>query len=675
MEAMLARLHGDNAAVGSLESPHYGEGFNDPAFSDLVVRLIITPGPDNSVPVKASKLAGTSEGGASIPLVLEDSASSQGGPSVPLVPLDMASIIAEGLAGGFADSPPPTETLQKHSDDALNILPMSDMAPITSTAASDSAREGLPKDADLAQASSEAGAAASAPVIILSEAESMEVTVPVAALDSAHVIIPAAGGHSEAPSLTGAASLDVAEGAPASKAERATSSSPDAPPVLPSIDIHVCKLILAGESDFFRASFKTALGVNEGESRPASNDDDSESTDHKEKKRKVQGLDKGVLLLEVPSIEVGTELLRYPYYRQLSDTFSDVLSLVQLLVCADEYIMPRLWDKCLNWLEETVTNASEASVVRSYLPSSLLENSKRLKSFLLKCSRLIAMELYPTTTAIMEKDEQFLSEPFGIIRVIMSENWFKTQSEENLMRCVIHWFMGNTSNDTTKTIGWTSSFAHFEGMSSSFLIALCRIPGLADAATFAFAHQCTGEDIFTLTKYEVMYFARQFSEGTRPTEQPFVLLSLQVQGSLVKDEIKRAKDYSGGLGVEDLVLGQGNVTLVQGFFFRLKLQWGFQYDGVRKLYVKVVREADETAHVCKLLNPTDVVVKTRLIEPPQAQGNKDARVERLRCGDEGGEFLILGSDDSEDPEGQVSSNLDSLLVDGDLIVQVKLKVL
>eukprot|EP00271_Cylindrocystis_brebissonii_P021478 TRINITY_DN7680_c0_g1_i1.p1 TRINITY_DN7680_c0_g1~~TRINITY_DN7680_c0_g1_i1.p1 ORF type:complete len:541 (-),score=38.98 TRINITY_DN7680_c0_g1_i1:323-1945(-) len=217
-----------------------------------------------------------------------------------------------------------------------------------------------------------------------------------------------------------------------------------------------------------------------------------------------------VISLEVPTIAIGTELLQYCYTKSLSDAFSSLQDLSELLLCADQYMMQDVVEECLNGLEKllscvcrtprwrlasaTPPECSCACLLLKLpkpLAESLAETYPRLHSILLNSVHCAARTRYPDLLTLVRDIKQFRTEPLHVVIAAISSDEFRTPSEDLLLYYVLQWVSQNTTDPASTLAAYTAILPHirFGALSSAFLSALNRTPPFVKVVALALARR------------------------------------------------------------------------------------------------------------------------------------------------------------------------------------------
>eukprot|EP00271_Cylindrocystis_brebissonii_P008654 TRINITY_DN23125_c0_g1_i1.p1 TRINITY_DN23125_c0_g1~~TRINITY_DN23125_c0_g1_i1.p1 ORF type:complete len:500 (+),score=67.39 TRINITY_DN23125_c0_g1_i1:145-1644(+) len=393
------------------------------------------------------------------------------------------------------------------------------------------------------------------------------------------------------------------------------SSPPSFSSACTSLDVSVSKAILAAASVYFETCLTTEVGDGMSGSAKMDVDDDlGETIEPFSCKRVARGKVLpstgkranrdvgGVLCLEVPSIEVGLELLRFPYSDTVSDSFVTSQSLLDLLICADKYMMIGAVRKCLERLQGMSLGEEESATLMLRLPPDLADNTDRRKALVEKLAQTVALSRYPNMAAVEADQGRFLAEPFEVVKAIITNDNFHTPSEESLVFFVIRWIRKNSAAEDVQE-KFTAMVPHirFASLATCFLVSLCRIPAFMNLATIALTRKNIGGPLqppqlhFDLLKEvtDLKLFAPP-RPGAQPGDFTLRFPSEQVLELLQSEKWKRLK---------------GDSRVVQGFRFEGQLVW-WPTQTQRKLYVCVQRlEEEKTVPPVKLFDTQSVMVE------------------------------------------------------------------
>eukprot|EP00271_Cylindrocystis_brebissonii_P004207 TRINITY_DN1580_c0_g3_i1.p1 TRINITY_DN1580_c0_g3~~TRINITY_DN1580_c0_g3_i1.p1 ORF type:complete len:555 (+),score=12.36 TRINITY_DN1580_c0_g3_i1:108-1772(+) len=273
------------------------------------------------------------------------------------------------------------------------------------------------------------------------------------------------------------------------------------------LDVHVSRLLLASESDYFKtrfmtemtdhfqslpASIKASVSVSEDPHRvpqglPGSrvghltragrSSSDVSSISHIAEDPFVsrgvsrESLVREPLYLEVPSAEVGLELLRFPYQLKLSGLLIEQDQVIELLLCADMYMVTRAVEECTLHLDKMTDNEYSCSSCMEALPFSLGETHKCVLKLLQKCARIVATLRYPDASKVHANLSQFVKEPVMVVIAVVCDDDFNTPNEETLVSALLAW-MGQNSPWPMELEDVICRECRLGSMSTSVLMAL-----------------------------------------------------------------------------------------------------------------------------------------------------------------------------------------------------------
>eukprot|EP00271_Cylindrocystis_brebissonii_P006258 TRINITY_DN1896_c2_g3_i1.p1 TRINITY_DN1896_c2_g3~~TRINITY_DN1896_c2_g3_i1.p1 ORF type:complete len:493 (+),score=42.24 TRINITY_DN1896_c2_g3_i1:45-1523(+) len=409
-----------------------------------------------------------------------------------------------------------------------------------------------------------------------------------------------------------------------------------------TLDIHVSKLMLANESDYFRTVCMTEVGADVNTASTSRSGPDGSGPE--QKKRKIERVKDGLLRLVVSSFEIGTELLRYPYSLEVSDSFSDPKDLVQLVLCADQYMMTGILRVVAEKLEEKVRDTDEYDLGRlilSQFPRSCSELRPLLDKLVQESALSIVRSAYSCPEGFLDGEQCFFVKPFEVVLATVTYNCPITAFPENYVFGVIQWVQENMVNESDPAHWFDLIIPHvpFGIMSSSFLLALSRIPSFTNAAILATTRK-KGLSNTLLSSIPYWHMSEMF-----PAQKNFLfdheegLLNVMVDEAVLRKEITE-QIALGAAGSSPEVAFEGEHVVIQGFRFCLELSWCAK-DRELQLVLKRLPEP-EPAPLTSVFNTVCALVETNMYEARTNKFDGEPRLEFMACGSRAKARIVLG---------------------------------